>query len=99
MSVSMSFQGEGIARLSRAERQAAATIGEAEARYLVDQYYQVQDFRKATANQTRAQLESDEPFVFHHWLTEQFTVLEKQICGTCELWKLTYLFNYYMCNV
>ncbi len=34
-----------------------------EARYLVDLYYQIQDYRKATANQSRAAADAEEP---HH---------------------------------
>ncbi|MCD8214434.1 MAG: IS110 family transposase [Clostridiales bacterium] len=46
-------------KLTRDLRQAAATLNENEARYLVDTYYQIQEFRKATTKQCRSM--SDEP--------------------------------------
>lgn len=80
----MRTQTEGIIKLHKAERKAAAVLGTAEVRYLVDQYYQIQEQRKAAANQTRAQVDSDEPFDFHSWLTEQFISLERQVKGVLD---------------
>lgn len=74
----------GVSKLTRAQREAAQTMGDQEARYLVDQYYQIQDFRKASANQTRAQVEGEEPFIFHGWYTEQLVVLENAIKGALD---------------
>lgn len=42
-------------------RQSAATLGDSEIRFLVDLYYQMQDHRKATDNQRRANSELGEP--------------------------------------
>ena len=68
-----------IQKLTRAEKQAAENIGVHEARFLVDNYYQIQDFRKASANQTRAQVEGGEPWVFHAWYGSQLLTIENQI--------------------
>jgi len=70
---------EGIRTLTKAQRKAAANMGDTEVRYLVDLYYQIQELRKATSNQTRAQVTSQEPFSFHLWVAEQFMTLEKQM--------------------
>ena len=71
----------GIGKLTKAQRQAATKLGDAEARYLVDQYYQIQERRKATTNQTRSEFIEGEPFVFNLWLAEQFITLERQVKG------------------
>jgi hypothetical protein len=69
----------GVVKLTRDQRIAAAIMQEDEARYLVDQYYQIQGFRLASANQGRAQAALGEPFVFHGWYTDQLVVLEGAI--------------------
>jgi hypothetical protein len=68
-----------VRKLTTDQRKAAAEMQENEARYLVDQYYQIQEFRKAAANQGRSQKDAGEPFVFHGWYTDQLVVLENSI--------------------
>ena len=46
--------GEPIRKLRSDLKQAAKTMSAEEARYLVDLYYQIQDFRKASGNQIGA---------------------------------------------
>jgi len=72
---------EPITRLSRDQRAAGALLGDAEARYLVDTYYQMQDSRIATAHQRRAAGESGEPNATLTWAADQFETLEGQIRG------------------
>jgi len=45
-------------RIGRDVSKAAATLGRKEARYLVDTYYMIQEFRKRTANQDKARADS-----------------------------------------
>lgn len=54
-------------------REAAQKLTQAEARYVVDLYYQIQEFRKATANQIRS-LGQDEPGAL---IGSIFTSMEK----------------------
>ena len=68
-----------IQRLSRDLAASATTLGESEARFLVDYYYIVQDDRKRAANQKRALSENGEPHQVLAWLFDQSEVLEKQI--------------------
>ena len=68
-----------LRKLPRDLRKAAATLGPAEVRYLVDSYYQLQDFRKASANQTRALSKSDEPHDTVAFFQGQFGTVEEQI--------------------
>lgn len=68
---------ETITALPRDLRSAASTLGEKEARYLVDTYYQVQDFRTATRNQVRQSQEEPHATLLH--FGNQFEKLEKQI--------------------
>lgn len=72
---------EALRPLDRDTRSAAATLGDDEARYLVDTYYQLQDFRKATSNQTRAlsTAENPEPHATVGFFAGQFDVLERQV--------------------
>jgi hypothetical protein len=53
--------------LRRDLREAAETLGLAEIRYLVDLYYQIQEYRKATGNQERALGEGGEPHLVLSW--------------------------------
>jgi hypothetical protein len=52
---------ELVTRLTADVRNAAKLLSQQEARYLVDQYYTVQNYRKATANQIRALSKGAEP--------------------------------------
>ena len=54
-------------------RSQAALMGEQEVRYLVDTYYQMQDRRKASANQERSLIAADEPVA----LTDFFVALDE----------------------
>lgn len=72
--------------LARDLRRAAATLSEAEVRFLVDSYYQMQENRKRSANQERALAESGEPHVVVGWLAEQGAVLERSIKGALDVW-------------
>ena len=66
-------------RLTKDLRLAAATLSEAEARYLVDEYYLMQKQRIRTANQVRALGESVEPHSVIGWLRGQSEILEGQV--------------------
>lgn len=72
---------EPIRRLDRDIKLAAATLGRAEARFLVDEYYAIQDFRIQSANQIRSIVKSDvdEPHAMLQWAREQFTTMEKDV--------------------
>ena len=52
---------EELDQLTDQVRREASQMGAQEVRFLVDTYYQIQEQRKATANQTRALGEADEP--------------------------------------
>jgi hypothetical protein len=79
MSIAIDTDVIGVVKLSKDQRVAATTMGEDEARYLVDQYYQIQEFRKAASNQGRAQAAAGEPLIFHGWYTDQLVLLEGSI--------------------
>lgn len=70
---------EPIARLSKDLKNASKTLTDQEARYLVDTYYQVQEFRKATSNQIRSMTETEEPTEVIEWLLKNLETLENQI--------------------
>lgn len=68
-----------IRRLTRDLANAAATLSEAEARFLVDAYYSMQENRIRSENQVRALTESGEPNAVLAWFAEQDRVLEQQV--------------------
>lgn len=67
-----------IRRLSRDLVNAAMTMSAEEARYLVDNYYVLQEGRKRADNQARS-MGKEEPHVLISWLAEQSDTLEGQI--------------------
>jgi hypothetical protein len=75
---------EPILKLKRDMRAAAATLGQEEARYLVDLYYQRQHDRITAANRTRAAADAGEPHAVLQFFTDQSDVLERQIKSALE---------------
>lgn len=73
---------EPIVKLSRDLRTAAATLSDKEARYMVDLYYQIQEYRKATANQDRSMKSAEpvaEPTELITWALDNFRIFENNI--------------------
>lgn len=68
-----------IQKLSHDLRIAARTLEPSEARYLVDAYYVVQDYRKRADNQVRAADEAEEPHEVIGWHAAQTRTWENQI--------------------
>jgi hypothetical protein len=77
---------DAVQKLSKDLRKAAATLGLREARYLVDTYYALQDYRIAAGNQQRALTESEEPSEIIVWLNLQMETLENQIRSVLDRW-------------
>lgn len=75
-----------VAAIDRDVRRAAATLGRNEARFLVDTYYSLQDFRISSTNQVRSMLKSDEeePHDTLGFFGDQFSTLEKQVQGALD---------------
>lgn len=79
---------EAVMKLSRDMRNAAKLLGVREARYLVDTYYALQDFRIASSNQQKALAKGDpaEPAEAIRWLNLQMETLEGQIKSMLDKW-------------
>jgi hypothetical protein len=75
---------EGVTRLSRDLKKAAATLSANEARYLVDAYYAMQGDRIRSANQVRALTASEEPHQTIAWLADNAGVLERSIASALD---------------
>tara|TARA_Y100000310_G_scaffold333107_1_gene409975 strand:- start:247 stop:1092 length:846 start_codon:yes stop_codon:yes gene_type:complete len=73
------LNGNTVELLARDQRAAAATLSDAEARYLVEQYYMVQDFRIRASNQLRALTTSGEPHETLDWSAKQLRRFESQV--------------------
>ena len=84
---------ESIQRLDKdlvdAIRTGKLKMTHADIRYMVDLYYQVQDFRKASANQDRASSEIDEPTRLVSWVFTQMKTLENQVKRAMDAWTET----------
>lgn len=70
---------QAIQKLTKDLRVAAKVLTKQEVRYLVDTYYQMQEYRKATANQCRIMDESEEPHEVLSWFLKNAETLETQI--------------------
>lgn len=70
---------EALQRLNADLHRAAETLSPSEIRYLVDAYYQVQEYRKALANQIRTTSQAGEPSSVFCWLFDNVERLEKNI--------------------
>ena len=73
-----------VERLKKDIRQAAATLSDTEARFLVDAYYQMQDDRIRAAAQVRSM--DNEPHAVLSWLGEQSSMLETQVKGALDVY-------------
>jgi len=70
---------EPVSRLKRDEAMAAISLGDDEVRFIVSNYYQMQENRIRNNNQVRATQESGEPNLLLSWLAEQNSTLEQQV--------------------
>lgn len=95
-----------IDRLSRDLLQAAETMGDREARFLVDGYYVIQNNRKRANNQIKAmerqaekQGTDPEPHILLDWLFNQSMVLENQIKRALDRYTRSHLMGRWMRQV
>lgn len=84
---------ELLEKLTKDKKNAAATLKQQEARYLVDSYYQVQGFRIASGNQIRALDKENkklnkphEPHEVLSFFNAQFRVIEDEIKSTLDVY-------------
>jgi hypothetical protein len=75
-----------LLRLSRDIKQAGVTLERREARYLVDSYYQMQDYRISSENQIRSMSKDDEPHLTLDFFSSQMRMLENQIKSVLDTW-------------
>jgi hypothetical protein len=77
---------EAVQKLSRDLRAAAKLLSPREARYFVNAYYDLQDYRIAAANQQRKLQEGKDPSEFMEWFNQNLSVLENQIRAMLDKW-------------
>ena len=75
----MGTEFELLDRLTRDLRHAARLLGRKEVRFLVDIYYQIQDFRIAAAARGRSADESREPNRVIYWVFDSMRKLENNV--------------------
>jgi hypothetical protein len=75
-----------LMRIRQDLRDAARNLGPREARYLVDSYYQIQNYRIRSDAQAKRQLEAKEPFVLTKWLGNTLSYTEKFIAAVLDEW-------------
>lgn len=77
---------EAVKKLNRDLRNAARTLGIREARYFVDTYYSLQNFRIRSSNQYMQLSKGEEPSELTDWLILQMETLENQIKAVLDKW-------------
>lgn len=77
---------ESVEKMSRDTRKAARTLGRDEARYLVANYYTMQDQRIASNNQLKGLTKAGKPHETIAHLTKQSELLEKMTKDSLESW-------------
>jgi hypothetical protein len=85
-----------IARLTRDLRTGAATLGDDQARFLVDAYYIMQEDRKRSYAQARTLEANEEPNDIITWLAEQSATLEKQITSALDVYTRSHIMGSWM---
>lgn len=73
------LSGVAWAQLSKDLRKAAEVLTVGQVRFLVDTYYQIQQFRIEAAGQERAAIEATEPADFVAWIARSMKTLERAI--------------------
>src|SRR5271167_4971847 len=82
---------EGIEKLSKDLKKAAATLNKQEARFLVDSFYQMQDSRIRTAGQMREMAESNEPHIVLSWFNAQAEALESEVQKALDVYSNSFI--------
>jgi hypothetical protein len=77
---------ESLQRLKRDVKTSFTTLTVPQARYLVDSYYTIQEYRKASGNQVFALTGTEEPHEVISWLQSQTLLLEGQIKNILDGW-------------
>ncbi len=93
---------EGLDPLTKLDmdlRDASRMLSQREVRYLVDLYYQCQEYRIATGNQNRALKALQEPNQLILWALENFKTLEKNIARVMDKYTLTTLTGRWMRSI
>lgn len=77
---------EPLKRLTRDLKHSSITMTPHEARFLVDSYYSIQDYRKATNLQCQSMTKASEPHEVLSWMFAQHETLEAQIKRALDAW-------------
>ena len=80
-----------MSKLSEDLKEASRLLSQREVRYLVDLYYQCQDYRIATAAQNRALKDLHEPNQLISWALGNFEFLEKNLIRVMDRYTMTTL--------
>lgn len=75
---------EPLQRVSRDLKNSAQQLTEQQARYLVDLYYQIQEFRKGATNEKRASVQAAEPNEMVDWTAATMFRIERTIHGALD---------------
>lgn len=82
-------QFDELARLTTDIKKATRTLERREARYLVDTYYQLQDYRISSDNQIRSMGKDGEPHLTLDFFSQQMATLENQVRSVLDTWTNT----------
>lgn len=80
---------EPVTKLSKDLKEASRQLSTREVRYLVDSYYSIQEYRKATGNQIKALVSHGEPHEVISWFFDNTKVLENEIKKAMDAYSLS----------
>jgi len=90
---------EPIMRLTRDIKSAAFTLGDDEARFLVDFYYIIQEDRKRSYAQVRALEANEEPNTIINWFAQQSDRMENEIKEVLNVYTTNHPMGSYMRSI
>src|SRR5579859_4783553 len=75
------MQLDAVTKMTKGIKAAVTTLNPHEVRFLVGQYYAIQEYRKSSNNQVRALDQAHQPKEVLNWLAGNMDMLENQIKG------------------
>ena len=84
------MEPETIDRLTTDLKKGSESLSQQEARSLINTYYQIQDYRKTSANQIRSLDQTAKPHATLSWLFDNTEKLEKQIARALDSYSMAH---------
>lgn len=90
---------ETVERMAKDIARSSQTLGPKQARFLVDSYYSMQEWRIATQAKTRMLLKNEEPSMVMEYTRDQMETLEKQVARALHYYVESEPFGVWMTSI